>query len=169
MPVPSRVAGTFVAVAAPGVTVPDAAAAVPGDARNYTVIQVRAPWASSTYLLYASQVVAGGYPAPRATTGTGGSRGTTPTGAADAPNGQPGGLTPFNAQMEAWCSACHTRYHADPGGPIDDSGDPIFRFRHQTTGRTTCTTCSVAHRIECPNARSVHGWSAVPRRHLGHV
>jgi len=130
--------GTFFPVAAPGVTVTDAALPTPGDVRNYTVIQVKGP----PYLLYASQVTqaatSGDYWHVRVPW-------NSASGAADAPNGIPSGLTPFNTQMETWCTACHTRYHTEAGGPIDDSTDAIFRYKHQTTGRTTCTTCHVAH------------------------
>jgi hypothetical protein len=153
----SILAGTFVPIAAPGAVVTDAALPAAGDTRNYTVLQVKGTVGSpATYLLYASQVEAA------AASGTfndiPGNYGPTggdywhvrvpwnsATGAADAPNGIPGGLTPFNDQMDAWCSACHSRYHAAPGSPIDDSGDSIYRFRHQTGGRTTCTTCHVSH------------------------
>ncbi|MDP1807026.1 MAG: hypothetical protein Q8K72_17760, partial [Acidimicrobiales bacterium] len=64
-------------------------------------------------------------------------------GTPDAPNGL---AASFTTQMEAWCTACHTRYHAVDSGYYLDSGDPIFAFQHQTTGAvTTCTTCHVSH------------------------
>ena len=99
----------------------------------------------ATFLLNASQVTAGGYPATSGDYWHARVPWNSATGSADAPNGQPSGLTPFNSQIEAWCSACHTRYHTESGGPIDDSGDALFTYKHQTTGRTTCTTCHVAH------------------------
>jgi predicted CXXCH cytochrome family protein len=137
-------AGTFVAVGASGVSVTDAAN--PTNAtRNYTVIQVKGTQNSpGTFWLYASQVTTG------PTTGDYWhvSVPWTPGGAAaisDAPNGNPSGPTPFNTQIETWCSACHTRYHAEPFSQSENSGDNLFAYRHQTAGRTACTTCHVAH------------------------
>ena len=136
--------GTFVPVTTPGVTVTDAALPAPGDTRNYTVIQKKGTQGTpSTFLLYASQIASGpttgDYWHVRVpwTDGVG--------SISDAPNGNPSGLTPFNDQIEAWCTACHTRYHAGPGSDSESSGDNLFAYRHQTGGRTTCTTCHVAH------------------------
>ena len=135
-------AGTFVPVAAPGAAVSDAGLPAANDARNYTVIQTRGTIGTpSTFLLYASQVVSGGF------SNTDGDYWhlrvpwNSSTGTADTPNG----LTGFNDQMDTWCSACHTRYHGNPSDPIDPTGDSVFQFRHQTGGRTTCTTCHVSH------------------------
>jgi hypothetical protein len=60
----------------------------------------------------------------------------------DAPNGQP---TTFNAQINAWCSQCHSRYLAGSGSYQTDSGDGIFTYRHTNTSNKPCTTCHVAH------------------------
>ncbi len=151
VPNPTATSGTFAAVAAPGVSVTDAAD--PTNAtRNYTVIQLKTP-----YLLLASDVVAGGY---GPTAGDylhrklpwNGTTGTTN----DAPNGLP---ISFNAQMNAWCASCHTRYSTSTsadnnpsaityasGGSFDnDSGDAIYKYRHSTTSNKPCTTCHVSH------------------------
>jgi hypothetical protein len=80
----------------------------------------------------------------------------TGTTANDAPNGQ---ATTFNAQINAWCSTCHSRYttstlptngsaitYPSGSGPYNtDSGDAIFKYRHSTTSNKPCTTCHVAH------------------------
>jgi predicted CXXCH cytochrome family protein len=81
----------------------------------------------------------------------------------DAPNGHPADTDPsstvdnsFNAQINAWCSQCHTRYldgsasagQDTPGswGPEgNSSGDAIFTYRHSNTSNKPCTTCHVAH------------------------
>ena len=157
-------AGLFVPIAAPGASITDAALPAAGDARNYTVIQVK-PEVGGTYMLLASDVL-------DAFKISDGNTATNPTkvwpagtytssagdywhvrvpwndgsGTADAPNGIPGGATAFTTQMAAWCSACHTRYYAQPGSPVNPSGDPLFKYQHQTTGSaTTCTTCHVSH------------------------
>jgi predicted CXXCH cytochrome family protein len=137
-PTPDPTTGTFASVAAPGVSVTDAAD--PTNAtRNYTVIQLKTP-----YLLLASDVVAGGY---AATAGDYLHRklpwnGTSGT-ANDAPNGDP---TNFDTQMNNWCSTCHTRYLATTGTPYKtDSGDATFKYRHSNTSNKPCTTCHVSH------------------------
>jgi len=165
IPVPTAtISGTFVSIAAPGATVTDAALPAAGDARNYTVIQVK-PAAGGTYMLLASDVldafkISDGNPATSPTktwpAGTYNSSAgdywhvrvpwNSATGTADAPNGIPGGASAFTTQMAAWCSACHTRYQAAPGSPVNPSGDPDFMYQHQTSGSaTTCTTCHVSH------------------------
>lgn len=160
VPTPSTTtSGTFVP-AAVGVTVTDAALPAAGDMRNYTVIQVKGTAGTpSSFLLYASQVISGGYSAASGDYWHVRVPWNDVAGSADAPNGIPSGLTPFNTQMEQWCTACHTRYHTEAGGPLDDSGDSIYRFKHQTTGRTTCTTCHVSHgsnaRMEGPYSVSM--------------
>jgi predicted CXXCH cytochrome family protein len=129
-PVPTN-AGT-IAEAAP-IAVTDAPLPAAGDTRNYTVIQkLGTAGNNATFLLYASQVVAGGY---AATAGDyfhrtvpwnpGGACDPTVnnTGVAacttmmDAPNAL---ATTFNTQITAWCTQCHTRYAAsrnpNPGG-----------------------------------------------------
>jgi predicted CXXCH cytochrome family protein len=60
----------------------------------------------------------------------------------DAPNGKP--LT-FDAQINAWCSQCHTRYLAGSGTYNTYSGDTVFSYRHTNTSNKPCTTCHVAH------------------------
>jgi predicted CXXCH cytochrome family protein len=49
----------------------------------------------------------------------------------------------FRTEITVWCSSCHTRYDAS-GTPPTNSGDPIYKYRHQTTV-TECTQCHVAH------------------------
>jgi predicted CXXCH cytochrome family protein len=153
VPNPTVTAGTFTAVAAPGVSVTDAAD--PTNAtRNYTVIQVKGP----SYLLLASDVTTAGY---GSTTGDYLHRklpwnGTSGT-ANDAPNGLP---ISFDAQMNAWCASCHTRYNTSSNldnnpsaitypsgsGPYDTtSGDALYTYRHSTTSNKPCTTCHVSH------------------------
>ncbi len=63
----------------------------------------------------------------------------------DRPMYVPGGtnLTSFRAQITAWCSACHTR-HDGVTGATTDTGDSIFRFRHDVN-QSECTQCHVAH------------------------
>jgi len=116
---------------------------IAGDARNYTIIQTRGTQNAGTgFLLYASQVVSGGYsntsgdyfhrtvpwnpalvPAEAANncnTANPPATGTCVT-ANDAPNGRPAtwnGTTvtvaqvAFNDQITAWCATCHTRYYS---------------------------------------------------------
>ena len=89
--------------------------------RNYTVIQTQGTQGTnSTYLLYAQQVIDGGY----ASTDGDYFRRYVPwnltTGTNDAPNGKPAtvitgggaGDVAFNVQMTAWCATCHSRYFA---------------------------------------------------------
>jgi cytochrome c553 len=162
-PKPDSTSGTFTAVAAPGVSVTDATSGT-NATRNYTVIQVKGP----SYLLLASDVTSAGY---GNTTGDYLHRklpwnGTSGT-ANDAPNGDP---TNFDAQMNAWCASCHTRYTTSAltgwGGtpPVNTtvngsiinypsgfgsyntaSGDAIYTYRHSTTSNKPCTTCHVSH------------------------
>ena len=143
----------------------------PDRLHNYTVIQklsttatftngsVTVEGAESGYLLYADQI--DGVYAP--TVGDYFHRGvpwngrtdytaqsTNPAAPADitnrmndAPNGKP--LT-FDAQINVWCSQCHTRYLAVTSAPYaNDSGDAIFTYRHSNTSNKPCTTCHVAH------------------------
>jgi hypothetical protein len=161
MPEPAAtLAGTFVRIAAPGVTVDDnPALPAVGDARNYTVLQVK-PATGGTYMLLASDVLDArqlndGNPATNPTktwpagdyTEAGGDYWhirvpwNSAAGTADSPNG----LAGFNDQMDAWCRACHTRYQGSPSSYLDPTGDSVFMYRHQTGGRTTCTTCHVSH------------------------
>jgi hypothetical protein len=58
---------------------------------------------------------------------------------------KPNGSTTFRGQISAWCSTCHTRSLAGSGGPFIDSGDAVFRYRHQTNQIPECTQCHVAH------------------------
>ncbi len=49
-------------------------------------------------------------------------------------------------QLSNWCSQCHTRHAAPSGSGHTNSGDPIFTYRHMTTGASVgCMTCHVAH------------------------
>jgi predicted CXXCH cytochrome family protein len=144
-------AGTLVPVSAPGVTVTDAALPSAGDSRNYTVIQVRGTVGTpSSFLLYASQLATGGYGATAGDYWHVRVPWNSTTNMADAPNGVPSGLpgAAFNDQIAAWCTACHTRYFSTSA--IDDLPDTIYKYRHQTTGRTTCATCHVAHGSNAP-------------------
>ena len=82
-----------------------------------------------------------------------------------------------------WCSQCHTRYMADagtwgaPGGGSNDSGDPVYPYRHATFGVTNlgdmdCSIChfentneynllpATAHNIGCVTCHVAHGSSA---------
>jgi cytochrome c553 len=134
-PVPSPTGLT--PVAAPGVSVTDAALPPAGDTRNYTVIQTPT---TAGYLLLASQVTAGGY----ASTAGDYFHRRVPwdgTGNMDAPNGLPAS---FNAQMTQYCSACHTRYFSTLG-ELDPSGDDLYKYQHHTSSDRACTTCHVAH------------------------
>jgi predicted CXXCH cytochrome family protein len=129
-PVPTN-AGT-IATATP-ITVIDAPLPAAGDTRNYTVIQkLGTAGDDATFLLYASQVVAGGYAATDGDyfhrtvpwnppdcdpTVNAGSQGAACTTMMDAPNGL---AATFNTQISTWCTQCHTRYYAstnpNPGG-----------------------------------------------------
>jgi predicted CXXCH cytochrome family protein len=130
--------------------VTDAALPGAGDARNYTVIQLR----NNTGSMTANEVLA--IPGISNTAGDyfhrtvpwdpqvddtviGSSTGLTSN---DAPNGLP---TTFNAQINAWCSQCHSRYLAGSGAWSTDSGDAVFTYRHTNTSNKPCTTCHVAH------------------------
>jgi cytochrome c553 len=144
-----------------GTKVTDAALPPAGDTRNYTVIQTSA---AAGYTLLASQAAA--YP------DTAGDyfhyrvpwNGTSGTNL-DAPNGIPGGTTPFiggfGEQIAAFCASCHTRYWAwqEPTEDTADGaatgpaysnprpGDPIFTYQHRTRGASGrgCLTCHVSH------------------------
>lgn len=51
-----------------------------------------------------------------------------------------------SAMLSNWCAQCHTRHAAPSGSATTDSGDPIFTFRHTTTGSSVgCMNCHVAH------------------------
>ncbi len=50
------------------------------------------------------------------------------------------------SQLSDWCAQCHTRHAAATGSGSTDSGDPIFTYRHTTTGFSVgCMSCHVAH------------------------
>ncbi len=54
-----------------------------------------------------------------------------------------GFLTPL---LSDWCAQCHTRHAAPTGSGHTDSGDPIYTYRHTTTGASIgCVNCHVAH------------------------
>ena len=138
-PIPSDGGGPLVEDLVANV-VTDAALPPAGDARNYTVIATAGP----SYLLLASQVVAGAY---SPTAGDYFHRGVPWDTRLnnDAPNGIAGGAgTSFNDQITQWCSACHTRYYSTDDG-TNDSGDAIYKFQHNTQSNRACTTCHVAH------------------------
>jgi predicted CXXCH cytochrome family protein len=144
-PVPKVTTGTISAVATPGVTVTDAALPPAGDARNYTVIQVKGP----SYQLNASQVA---YPATSGDYWHVRVPWNSPSAADDAPNGLP---VTFNTQITAWCTACHSRYYSTAA--YAPSGDDLYVYRHQTVANQACTTCHVAHGS---NARMAGTFSA---------
>jgi len=151
--IPGDGAGPFVEATTP-VTVQDVSNQT-GATLNYTVIQQKGTeGTNSTYLLYASDVVSGGYGdtvgdymhrrVPWNATASG-------TYSYDAPNGKP---SSFSLEINDWCAQCHTRYLADDitgGQPYEtNSGDPIYTYRHGTQANgisrgTACTTCHVAH------------------------
>jgi predicted CXXCH cytochrome family protein len=147
-PVPSLTAstGTFSPIAAPGALVTDSpvvnAATGNADTKNYTVIQVPGP----QYLLYASQVASGLYPATSGDYWHVRVPWNSSTASNDAPNGVPvnaGAAVAFDTQITAWCSACHTRYNSVTAE--QPSGDNLYMYRHQTVSNQACTTCHVAH------------------------
>jgi len=48
--------------------------------------------------------------------------------------------------LSNWCAQCHTRHAAPSGSGSTNSGDPIFTYRHTTTGFAIgCMNCHVAH------------------------
>jgi predicted CXXCH cytochrome family protein len=61
----------------------------------------------------------------------------------------------YITNVSMWCASCHTRYLASAGSATTDSGDAIFKFRHETTGNSfvgnatgappTCVQCHVSH------------------------
>ena len=147
-PVPSLTAstGTFSPIAAPGALVTDSpvvnAATGNADTKNYTVIQVPGP----QYLLYASQVVSGAYPATSGDYWHVRVPWNSSTASNDAPNGVPvnaGAAVAFDTQITAWCTACHTRYSSVTAE--QPSGDNLYMYGHQTVSNQACTTCHVAH------------------------
>ncbi len=49
-------------------------------------------------------------------------------------------------QLSNWCAQCHTRHAAPTGSGHTNSGDPIYTYRHTTTGFSVgCMSCHVAH------------------------
>jgi predicted CXXCH cytochrome family protein len=143
-PIPTGDNPSFVA-ATVAANVSDAALPAANDTRNYTVMQKKGTEGTdTTYLLYASQIVSGGY---SATVGDYFHRkvpwNATSGASVDAPNGKP---STFNGQINAWCSTCHTRYlETNSTASEIASGDAIFEYRHSNTGDKPCTTCHVAH------------------------
>ncbi len=139
--------------------VTDAALPASGDARNYTVIQVKGTTAgASSYMLYASDVLDAQMATPTKPWPVGDYSATggdywhvrvpwnSTTAAADAPNGIPSALPgqpAFQAQMTAWCLTCHSRYVS--ASAEDAYPDSMFTYRHETAGNRACTTCHVAH------------------------
>ncbi len=152
-PVPSATGAGFVAAAAPGVAVTDAALPVGSGAagtRNYTIQDGR----TLQDVVTANRgATAGDYwrkflPWDLVPTWNG-LEPESPAGmqAGDVPMYVPGGsgnLTGFKTQISFWCIGCHTRYFADSSGATTSSGDPVFTFQH-LTNRVECTLCHVAH------------------------
>ena len=161
-PIPEADGAGFVAVTA-AANVTDSNPDPDGDAsfptKNYTVIQVRGTeGVPSTYLLYASQVSAGGYAATAGDYWHLRVPWNQASGHPDAPNGIPFPTLAneaFEVEMTAWCSSCHTRYYSTSARR--PTPDPIYRYRHQTVD-VACTTCHVAHgsnaRMEGPFSRT---------------
>ncbi len=58
--------------------------------------------------------------------------------------GAPDNLVTFNVEIEAWCSTCHSRYHATSSDITTPSGDSIYTYRHLTQ-TVACTQCHVSH------------------------
>ena len=58
--------------------------------------------------------------------------------------GDPDNLVRFRSQITDWCSACHSRYKAGTSAMNTSSGDPIYKYRHNTN-ITECTQCHVSH------------------------
>jgi predicted CXXCH cytochrome family protein len=147
-PVPSAEGSGFTA-AGSGVAVtdsdPDNPDPTESDTKNYTVLQTQGtPGTPSTYLLYADDVIDAGWGSATGDYWHVRVPWNSTTAGADAPNGIPSGATTsFNAQITAWCSACHTRYYSVAGDA--DTLDPVYRYRHETTSNRACTTCHVAH------------------------
>ncbi len=59
-------------------------------------------------------------------------------------NDAPNGLTSFNSEITAWCSACHTRYYSEDDG-TNPTPNTIFKYQHNTQSNRACTTCHVSH------------------------
>ncbi len=126
--------------ATPGAVVTDAALPPSGDTRNYTVIQTerrhrhapREPGHRSALRR------------PPATTSAGRSPGTGRAATNDAPNGQ---SATFNAQINAWCVTCHTRYLARAG----------------SADHTTATRSSTVPALRSPTRRPGRPLHHVPR------
>jgi cytochrome c553 len=168
--VPEPTGTGFVAVGSPGRPVTDAPLAFDVDGRertkNYTVIQ----WSGTlgTFLLYADQVplVAGYSPTAGDYWHLRVPWNNVPGSTPDAPNGQPAlDPTGFNAQITAWCEACHSRYHGTTGSAQFPTSDPIFKYQHTTSGLLACTTCHVAHGSNAsmdaePTTPGLQGYSA---------
>ncbi len=56
------------------------------------------------------------------------------------------GYGALGSQLSNWCAQCHTRHAAASGSGHTNSGDPIFTYRHTTTGFAIgCMNCHVAH------------------------
>ena len=156
VPIPGD--GTGPLVEAPAVNVTDAALPTGADAagtRNYTNLWGRtlADVVNATYPGGGTGVTGGDYwrdylpwngvPTQLAN----GNPGPAPVGSVngDRPMYVPGGtnLTGFRGQITQWCSTCHTRHDQITGATVD-TGDDIFRFRHDV-GQSECTQCHVAH------------------------
>ena len=114
-PVPSAATGTLVSVS-PNATTPIKVtdAANPANAtRNYTVIQYKGPLATDRYLLASEIVTAAVAVGPTAgdywhqVVPYNAQVADSTVANHDAPNGVP---SFFNGQMNAWCTACHSRY-----------------------------------------------------------
>ncbi len=62
----------------------------------------------------------------------------------------------LGAVLSNWCAQCHTRHAAPTGSGHTNSGDPIFAYRHMTTGASVgCMNCHVAH----GTSATVTGWA----------
>ena len=136
--VPQLTGGSGFVTSTTPVAIDDAPLPPAGDTRNYTVIQAQTGGVNTTLL--ASQAaaysnVAGDYfhrRVPWNATVSG-------TYTSDQPNGQ---AATFDAQINAWCTQCHSRYLSSGSA---DTTDAIFHNKHFTGRDVVCTTCHVAH------------------------
>ena len=73
--------------------------------------------------------------------------------------------------LDDWCSYCHVAYLAGPNAGHQDSGDPIFRYRHMTDdlGGGGCLFCHVAHGTSATMGPLSSGvpWPSSPDSHEG--
>jgi predicted CXXCH cytochrome family protein len=89
------------------------------------------------------------------------------------PPGYPAGTTPppgdsILVDSSAWCAQCHTRYLATRNGATpaessrENSGDPIFTFRHTSSGISVSSTTGEVRAVTraCITCHASHGSNA---------